>query len=110
MGEWTLIGSEVIDLEISKIPDDERREKVSILYSIAISKIIVDEEIVKRAMEISHLKFPSFDALHIACAEKGKADILLTTDNNLLQKFLQNANHLKTKIENPVIWVMEVIK
>ncbi len=110
IGELTLIGSEVMDLEISKTPDKERREKVSILSSIASSKIIVDEEVEKRAIEISYLKFRSFDALHIACAEKGKADIMLTTDDNLLQKALQSISSLKIRIENPVRWLMEVIK
>jgi len=108
-GEWTLIGSEVIDLEISKIPDDERRKKVSLLVSIARSKVIIDEEIEKWATEIGRLKFRSFDALHIACAKKSEADIMLTTDDNLLKKALQNINFLKIRIENPVKWLMEVI-
>jgi len=99
-----------MDLEISKTPDKERREKVSILSSIASFKIIVDEEVEKRAIEISHLKFRSFDTLHIACAKKGKADIMLTTDDNLLQKALQSISSLKIRIENPVRWLMEVIK
>ena len=60
--EWELVGSEVIDIEISKIPDDERKRKVNVFDSIASSKIIIDEQIEKRATEISRLKFSSFDA------------------------------------------------
>ena len=108
-GEWQLIGSEVIDFEVSKTPDNERKKKVTILGSIAHSKIIIDEAIEKRAIEIGRLKFRPFDALHIACAEKGKADVMLTTDDNLLQKALQNINFLKVRIENPVKWLIEVI-
>ena len=109
-GEWILIGSEVIDLEISKTPDAERKKKVSILSSIASSKIIINEEIVKRAIVISKLKFHPYDALHIACAEKSNADVMLTTDDDLLQKALPSVNFLKIRIGNPVSWLMEVIK
>lgn len=108
-GEWELIGSEVIDLEISKIPDDERKEKVSILISITNFKVSLDEEIEMRAIELSQLKFHSYDALHIACAERSKADIMLTTDDSLLKKAMEHMDFLKVKIENPVRWLMEVI-
>ena len=47
MDDWILVGSEVIDYEISKIPDEERRRKVEILASISKEKIIVDDDIVK---------------------------------------------------------------
>jgi len=48
--------------------------------------------------------------LHIACAERGNADILLTTDDNLLRKALQNKSILKVRVENPVKWLMEEIE
>jgi predicted nucleic acid-binding protein len=51
-----------------------------------------------------------FDALHIACAEKGKADILLTTDDALLRKVSLCKDTLKVRGENPVRWLMEVIE
>jgi predicted nucleic acid-binding protein len=69
----------------------------------------LDEDIEKRAIEIENLTFKPFDALHIACAEKGKADILLTTDDDFLRKALQYKNTLKVRVENPVRWIMEVI-
>lgn len=104
---WILLSSEVVDIEISKIPDDDRRQKVSFLPSIAQSYIIVDEDAEKRAMGLKKLGFKSFDAFHIACAEKGGADILLTTDDNLLRKASQNKGVLKVRLENPVRWLME---
>jgi predicted nucleic acid-binding protein len=50
------------------------------------------------------------DALHVACAENGKAEILLTTDDNLLSKAFKNKRTLKVKVENPLRWVTEVLK
>jgi predicted nucleic acid-binding protein len=107
---WLLLSSEVVDIEISKIPDNDRRHKVSILSAIPRSYIAIDDEIEKRALELEKLGFRSFDALHIACAEKGGADVLLTTDDDLLRKALQKSDVLKVKLENPVKWLMEVIK
>ena len=108
-GVWKLIGSEVVDLEISKTPDDERRKKVCILASIAAFKVSIDEQIEKRAIEVSRVKFSAFDALHIASAEKSKANIMLTTDDRLLKKSLQNRKFLGIQVENPVKWLMEVL-
>ena len=104
------LSSEVIDIEISKIPDDDRKQKVIFLSTISQSVIIVDIDIEKRAMELEKLNFSSFDSLHIACAERGNADILLTTDDNLLRKALQNKSILKVRVENPVKWLMEEIE
>ena len=60
-------------------------------------------------MKLEDLNFSSFDALHIASAEKGKADVLLTTDDNLLRKALQNKSILEVRVENPVKWLIEEI-
>ena len=107
--DWILLNSEVIDIETSKIPDDDKGQKVSILSSLLKHYIFIDEEAEKRAIELEKIGFKPFDSLHIACAEKGKAGVLLTTDDGFLNKALQNKNVLKVKVKNPVIWLMEVI-
>ena len=106
---WHLLNSEVINIEISKIPDNDKRQKVTILSTMLQSNIVVDEDIERRAIELENLAFKPFDTLHIACAEKGKADILLTTDDDFLRKASQCKDTLKVKVENPVRWLMEVI-
>ncbi len=107
---WTIIGSEVIDIEISKIPDDDLRCKVNILTGMKQKFITVNNDVEIRAKELEKLGFKSFDALHIACAEKGDADILLTTDDIFLSKALQSRNILKVRVENPLRWLMEVME
>jgi len=109
-GMWTIIGSEVIDIEISKIPDDDLRCKVNILTGMKQKLITVNNDVEIRAKELEKLGFKSFDALHIACAEKGDADILLTTDDIFLSKALQSRNILKVRVENPLRWLMEVME
>ncbi|RLG58033.1 MAG: PIN domain-containing protein [Candidatus Hydrothermarchaeota archaeon] len=110
MDDWTLVGSEVIEYEISKIPDEERKRKVKILASISKEKIIVDESIVKRASEIEKkIGLKPIDALHLACAEKF-VDVMLTTDDEIIKKVRANKEEfIKIKVENPVVWLMEVL-
>lgn len=107
---WSLLGSEVIDFEISQIPDDERRQKVMLLSAVLQPCVIVDVNAEKRTIELEKLGFRPIDALHIACAEKGKADVLLTTDDDLLRRALQYKEGLKVRVENPVKWLMEEIE
>jgi len=108
-GEWQLIGSEAIDFEVLRIPDDDQRNRVAIMASVARLKVIVDTKVEKKATELAVSGFKPFDALHIACAEKSNADILLTTDDRLLRRALQSFNIIEVRVENPVRWLMEVI-
>lgn len=109
LGDWTLVGSEAVDYEISKIPDDERRSKVEVLASISKEKVLVDDEVVKMASEFEKMGLKGIDALHLACAEKS-SDILLTTDDDFVRKVKENEDRIKIKVENPVTWLMEVLE
>lgn len=105
--DWVLLTSDVAETEISKIPAADKRQKVQLLFTLLHPVIAVDENIEKRAIELEKIGFKSFDALHVACAEKGKADIFLTTDDGLLKKAFQYKGNLKIQVANPVIWLME---
>jgi len=108
--EWRLLGSEAIGFEISRIPDEDRRRKVVLLASLADSKVSVTERVERRAMELEELGFKALDALHIACAEDGNADVLLTTDDRFLRRAAMPGSIAKVRIENPILWLMEVIR
>jgi predicted nucleic acid-binding protein len=103
----TLLTSEIAGLEVSKIPDEDRKQKVILLSSTLKMNIAIDDEIVNRAKELNEMGFKPFDSYHIACAEKGQADVLLTTDDHLLKKAASQKKLLKVKIENPLRWLME---
>lgn len=107
-GTWRLLGSKAVDYEVSRIPDVERRRKVFQLTSIARAKQVVSEAAQTRAEELERLGFKALDALHIACAEAGDADVLLTTDDRLLAKAKELRGSLHVKVENPILWLMEV--
>jgi predicted nucleic acid-binding protein len=105
--DWALIGSEAIDYEISKIPDDERKTGVKILAAISRNKVNVDENILRMASELENIGLKALDALHLACAEKS-AEIMLTTDDEIVKKVMVNDSLIKVRVENPVRWLMEI--
>lgn len=105
--DWAFVGSEAIDYEISKIPDDERKTGVKVLAAISRDWVTVDESILRRASELESIGFKALDALHLACAEKS-AEVMLTTDDEIVKKVMANNSLLKIRVENPVRWLMEV--
>ncbi len=50
-GEWELISSTALETEIARTPDLTRREQVQEALKIAQYKILINEEISKRAIE-----------------------------------------------------------
>lgn len=106
-GEFELVGSDILQIEIGKISNTEKRKNVEGVYNALVAdNIEINDSIEKRAVEIRELSnIRAFDSLHLASAEEG-ADVLITTDI----KFLRNSQRLQPKIEvkNPIVFVTEV--
>lgn len=81
---------------------------MSVLASLATTRAIVNEHVESRTLELVGLKFKAYDALHIACAEVGNADIMLTTDDRLIRKAAMHNSILQVKVQNPILWLLEV--
>ncbi len=107
-GEWQLLGSEAIDTELKGTPDSERKKQTQLWVASAKAKILITEQIETRGLELIEIGFKDFDALHIACAEAGKADILLTTDDRMLRLAARHQKLLKVRVGNPCQWLIEV--
>lgn len=86
-GEWGWIGSEVLNYEIERHPDPETRERILSFLSLSQRVVEINEKLVKRAEELEETGFDSYDAIHLASAEVGKADVFLTTDDQMLKIF-----------------------
>lgn len=76
---------------------------------ITTLKIKIDENVKNRAIEFQKVEIKAFDALHLACAEIGQVDVFLSTDDDLVKKTVQKGK-TRIKVENPVNWLMEVLK
>jgi hypothetical protein len=107
-GQWKLIGSDIIEYEINKIPDLNKRNKVLNLYSLNKGNIELNDKIKSRALEVQKYGLKPLDSLHFASAEYKNANVLLTVDKDFL-KNSQKANSYLS-VENPVNWFMEVIE
>ena len=103
--EFSLVTSEVIEEELSKIPDIRKRMRVGKIISVAKESILIDEGIISRMHELVILGGDTMDSLHIACAERAGA-VLLTTDDDLIT-FFKSHRDIQVQIENPVIWLKE---
>jgi predicted nucleic acid-binding protein len=108
--EYEWIGSSVVEYEIQRTPDLDRRNKVLLLTQAVNKTVKLDETDRTRVTELSSLGFKAFDALHVVCAEKAQVDVLLTTDDKFLKKGIQNSDMLTVRIMNPVSWLQEVMR
>jgi predicted nucleic acid-binding protein len=85
-GKATWVSSSALEIEISRNPDPERRHDVAALLVCADEVVVPRSSAAERAAFLQKLGFGAFDALHLASAEQGQADVFLTTDDNLLRR------------------------
>jgi predicted nucleic acid-binding protein len=107
--EWTWLGSQTLELEIDKTPDAEQQSRLRRVTEFIGSKIEIGKKELERANELQRLGFVGFDAVHLACAENGKAEVFLTTDDRLLKLSKRLAKKLHVTVENPLDWMKENI-
>ena len=108
-GQATWSSSSVLEIEISRNPDSERRHDVASLLALATDVVIPGGITPARAAFLQTLGFEPFDALHRASAEQGDADVFLTTDDNLLRRAARYRTQFRIRILNPISWYKETL-
>ncbi|MDR3002104.1 MAG: hypothetical protein LBU89_12685 [Fibromonadaceae bacterium] len=106
-GNWLFFSSDILDDEMDNIVDPVKKQKVLSLYRFAEEHIELNTAVLRRALNLQSFNFGSYDALHLASAENGRADIFLTTDKKLIKQ-AQKAN-LRIEVFNPLIWLSGVV-
>ena len=107
--DWAWIGSHALEIEIDQAPDAEQRSRLRRVTEFVSLTIEIGEQELKRAGKLQDLGFVGFDAVHLACAESGKVDVFLTTDDRLLKLAKKLIKKLYVKVENPLDWMKEMI-
>jgi predicted nucleic acid-binding protein len=107
-GQWEQASSEIAEIEIDAMPDADRRRRVQTLLPDEADRISLSPSVFDRAVILEPLGFKGADALHIACAEEAKADVLLTCDDRLLRAAQRQVDHLKVRVANPLDWIKEM--
>lgn len=109
-GEWRWLVSTVLEIEVNRNLNFSQRLRVRSLLARANQLILLTEAETSRATMLESLGFKFFDALHIASAESGTADILLTTDDRFVRRAKRVSERLHVRVENPHTWLQEVIR
>jgi hypothetical protein len=74
-GAATWISSTALEIEINRNPDPDRRHDAAMLLALANETVVPQSCTAERAAFLQKLGLASFDALHLACAEEGRADV-----------------------------------
>ena len=109
-GTWNSVSSDTVIYEINNTKNEERRDRLLSINDRAQIYITVNQEILKRTMEIEEMSFTTYDAMHIACAEVARVDIFLSTDKGLINKAKKHKSNLRVTIDNPLSWIQEEFK
>jgi hypothetical protein len=85
-GACRLLWSAVLDLENSKNPYLEHMQAIAQWRGLAADHIMAGPEVIAMAEKLLNQGIHEFDALHVASALVGRADIFVTTDDRLLRR------------------------
>lgn len=110
-GELHWVDSAVLRFEINEISDLKKRSVInSFLNSIPrVALISVNTTEILRGKQLEALGFKYRDASHLACAESGKADFFLTTDDGVIGKAKHVSSQLRVRVDNPDSWLQKRI-
>jgi predicted nucleic acid-binding protein len=106
-GTQELVTSAILQLEISRNPNADKRVIVQKSLSLASTSQPVGDNERDRAAILHALGFQGYDAWHIACAEAAGAAVFLTTDDQLLRRAKRLGHKLHVRIVDPVNWLKE---
>ncbi len=112
VGEGTLvwISSDIILFEVRKCPDEERREMLEMLCREATEHVRLSENVGRRARDLRAQGLRDLDALHLAAAEQGNSEVLITTDDRFIMVARSIQPPSTVRVENPVIFELEVFR
>ena len=108
-GDVRLLSSEVLEFEISRIPDEQRRGEAMAVLALARERLPISDEAQAHAESLEARGLGALDALHLAVASGANADYFATCDDRLLKK-AQQLQGLACKIVSVLGLVSEVTK
>jgi predicted nucleic acid-binding protein len=103
-GVVNLVSSSVLEYENSKNPYPRKRRAMEHYLQRATWHQTLNEDIRQRAQELEQSGVKTLDALHVASAEAGGCEYLLTTDKRLINR----CQALTLKVMNPADFVLEI--
>ena len=108
-GEQSLLGSEALEYEVSRIPDETRRNEVLAVLALASERLQLTDTVEALALTFEQSGLRAMDAIHLALASTAKADFFCTCDDRLFQK-AKKLSGLSCKVTTLLGLVLEVTK
>jgi hypothetical protein len=105
-GKDTLLWSWVMSFENDNHPRPDRRDEIAVWEARSERSVDVSGRLQQRARQIAQLGIPALDAAHLAAAEIGGADIVLTCDDLMIRRAARFG--LPLRVLNPVAYLTEV--
>jgi len=102
------VSSGVVEAEIARNPNSERREDAQALLNFVKQTVKLDDAIINRGRELRSAGFSEYDAMHLACAESGQVDIFFTTDDRLVRRANREPGKLTVRVLNPLSFLQEL--
>jgi predicted nucleic acid-binding protein len=90
-GRLQLVTSSTLRYEISLHRDRDERETVLLGLDLAVENILLTDAVLDRARELERLGLRTIDAQHVAAAEAGRVDYLVTCDDRFLRRSQRGA-------------------
>jgi hypothetical protein len=109
-GEWQLIASDAIAVELEKMRNLEKKTSILDLLGLATRRQAINAAVEERSRQLEGLGFGLFDSFHLACAEAAGADIFLSTDDRLLKTARRHERRLEVATGNPAVWLIKVLQ
>jgi len=107
--ELSLLSSEALQYEVSRIPDEARRTEVLSVLSLASEHLQVTDAVEALALTLEQQGLGAMDAVHLALASTAKADLFCTCDDQLFGK-AQSISGLACKITTLLGFIPEFTK
>lgn len=97
--DW--IGSQYLDFEVEQDADAERVRRMRSLLVVARMRVPASGAVADRARALERLGLRGLDALHVASAEAGGADLLITTDDRMIRRAARAVRDLRVRLVTP---------
>ena len=105
-GKETLLWSWVMSFENSKHPRPDRRDEIAVWQTKAERTVELSDSIQQRAREFAQQRIIALDAAHLAAAEIGGAEVVLTCDDVMTRRAARLG--LRLRVLNPMAYLKEV--
>lgn len=108
LGQLSLLSSDILIFEISRIPDINRKLEASTLLKLAYMTAPIQDNTKALSQQIMTEGIKPLDAVHVAIAAQNQVAYFCTSDDKLLKKLKNSSFATNTRFVSPLELINEV--